>query len=141
MKSKVKSHSTMDTAEKVKLIVTRLEDKKALDVVALNLHGLTPMAEAMVIASAHNVRHAQGASNGVTDMAGEQNLEVLGLEGVRNGQWILLDLNDVLVHIFQKDVREAVNLEGLWSEAGVMFRSVEDYPDEDAEDDDLEDED
>ena len=140
MPSKEKNHSTMETAEKVKLIVTRLEEKKALDVVALDLQGLTPMAEAMVVATALNVRHAQGAADGVMDMAGEENLEVLGLEGARNGQWILLDLNDVLVHIFQRDVREAVNLEGLWSRAGVMFRSVGDSSDED-DDEDMEDED
>ena len=135
METKAKSHSTMDTAEKVKLLVTRLEEKKTLDVVALDLHGLTPMAEAMVIATALNVRHAQGAADGVMDMASEANLEVLGMEGVRNGQWILVDLNDVLVHIFQEDVRRTVNLEGLWSKAGVMFRSVGDPPDEDEDED------
>ena len=69
----------------------------------------------MVLVSATSVRHAQGLADHILEEAGRANYEFLHMEGYQNGAWILLDFNDVVVNIFQKDARLLYNIEGLWS--------------------------
>jgi len=106
----------MPTIDKVKVVAGWLQEKKAMDIRALDIQGLSPITETLVIATATSVRHAQGLANHVLDKVSEEKLEYLGMEGFQQGAWILLDLNDVLVHIFQEDNRGFYNIEGLWSE-------------------------
>lgn len=113
VKETFKALSTMD---KVKLVAGWLRDRKAIDVQAIDVRGLSPITEALVVATATSVRHAQGLANAILDQVAEENLEYLGMEGFQQGAWILVDLNDVLVHIFQADNRKFYNIEGLWSE-------------------------
>lgn len=106
----------MPTIDKVKVVAGWLQEKKAMDIRALDIQGLSPITETLVIATATSVRHAQGLANHVLDKVSEEKLEYLGMEGFQQGAWILLDLNDVLAHIFQEDNRGFYNIEGLWSE-------------------------
>ncbi len=111
-----KNIKDMPTRDKAVLVASWLHDKKARDVVALDVAPFSPICEAMVVASAANVRQAKALADHVLERCGEEGLSYLGMEGYRLGQWVLLDLNDVLVHIFQEDLRPFYNIEGLWSE-------------------------
>jgi len=94
-----------------------LHAKKALDIVALDVAGLCSVAEGLVLATARNVRQAQALADHVLKSAGEAGLSYLGMEGYRTGPWVLLALNEVLVHVFQEERRRFYNLEGLWADA------------------------
>ncbi|MFO7596959.1 MAG: ribosome silencing factor [Desulfocurvibacter africanus] len=109
-------HRTISTTDKVKTVATWLRDKKAIDIIALDVRGISPITESLVVVTASSVRHAQGLANHILDKVSEEKLEYLGMEGSQQGSWILIDLNDVLVHIFQTDNRQFYNIEGLWSE-------------------------
>jgi ribosome-associated protein len=110
-----------DTRYKARMIVSWLEDKQARDVVALDVRAINSITEAVLIASAANARHAQALADTLMEKFSEQDLEVLGMEGYRPGSWILIDCNDVVVHIFQENERGFYNLEGLWSKAPQLF--------------------
>lgn len=110
----------MPTQEKARLAAYWLDQAKASNVIALDVEGVCPIAEAMVIATASSARHAKGLADRLTELFSEHNLEFLGIEGFRGGEWILLDCNDVVVHIFQEDARRLYDLEGLWSEAKII---------------------
>jgi ribosome-associated protein len=111
---------TIPTIDKAKTVATWLRDKKAIDIIALDVRGISPITESLVVATASSVRHAQGLANHILDKVSEEKLEYLGMEGFQQGSWILIDLNDVLVHIFQTDNRQFYNIEGLWSEGTPM---------------------
>ena len=113
-------HSTLPTVGKVTAIVGWLADKKARDIVAFDLARENTLSEAIVIATATSIRHGQGLAEYVLQAASEANFEYLRMEGNTVGQWILLDLNDVIVHIFQQDTRDLFRLEDLWSAAPVF---------------------
>jgi ribosome-associated protein len=102
---------------KAKLLAARLDEKQAEDITILDVASLCPVSEAVLVASAKGVRHAQALADAVLDKAGEQGFEFLGMEGYQAGAWVLLDLNDVIVHVFQREARLFYNIEGLWSEA------------------------
>lgn len=107
----------LDTIGKMRVVAGWLDDKQALDIIALDVAGICGIAEGLVLASANSVRHAQALADHVLKSAKELGVEFMGMEGYRGGSWILLDLNDVLVHIFRPEARQFYNLEGLWSEA------------------------
>lgn len=112
--------SKASTKEKVAVIVGWLEDKKAKSIVAFDLARENSLAEAIIIASSTSARHAQGLAEHVLRSAREEGYEFLRMEGNIVGQWILLDLNDVIVHIFQPDARELFRLEDLWTGMPVL---------------------
>lgn len=85
---------------------------------ALDVGRLSSVADVFIIATAKNSRHAQALADWVLGKAKESGVGYLGMEGYSGASWILLDLNDVLLHIFTEETRSFYNLEGLWSEAG-----------------------
>ena len=120
MRAKKHSYSTVPTLHKVKSIVGWLKDKKAVDMLALDLSKEAGLSEAVVIVTATSMRHGQGLADHVLQSAREENFEYLRMEGYVVGQWILLDLNDVVVHIFQPDTRDFFRLDDLWPAAGIL---------------------
>ena len=112
-----KKYSDLEIKAKVLQIADWLADKKAKDPVIIDLRGKESYAEGIIIVSATSSRHAQGLAEHVRFLAKQEKFEFLHDEGFQTGQWILLDLNDVLVNIFQVGVRELYNLEGLWADA------------------------
>ena len=111
-----KTYTQIPTRDKAVLVADWLRDKKGQDVEVIDVAGVCPIAEAIVLATATSQRHAKGLAAHVLDRTGEENFEYLGMEGQQEGDWILVDLNDVLVHVFSGDRRDLVDLEGLWSE-------------------------
>ncbi|WP_084185183.1 ribosome silencing factor [Desulfonatronum thiodismutans] len=113
-----------DTQSKALAVAGWLEEKKARDVSVLDVTPFSAVADVMVICSAHGARHAQALADWLLERYAEKGIGYLGMEGYTEGRWILVDGNDVLVHIFQEDSREFYSLDGLWSRA----RSLLDAP-------------
>ncbi|GAB7080327.1 ribosome silencing factor [Megalodesulfovibrio paquesii] len=107
-------YNAMPYDEKARLIAARLHEKQAEEISGHQLKGYSAATDAMLIATAKTQRHAQALADALGELAREQSLEVLGVEGYKAGQWILIDMNDVLVHIFMGEMRRLFNLEGLW---------------------------
>jgi ribosome-associated protein len=112
-----KKKDLLTTTHKAILVARWLREKKGRDIVALDVTGLSPICEAMVAVSAASARQAKALADHVLAMCAERGIAYLGMEGYRHGQWILVDLNDVLVHVFLEEARSFYNIEGLWSEA------------------------
>lgn len=120
MSTKVLKKSTVDTKTKLEKICGWLDEKKARNIVVMDLAGQNAMAEGLVVADATSLRHAQGLSDFILEMGKEENYEFLHMEGYKNGLWILLDFNDVIVNIFQAEQRELYRLEELFSDGTVI---------------------
>ena len=110
-----KKYSEASTADKAADIVAWLNEHKAADVTLINLSGRCAFAEALLVATASSVRHAQSLADGVNALCGERNYEFLRMEGYQAGQWILVDMNDIVLNIFQPTVRDMYKLEALWN--------------------------
>src|SRR5579863_3867657 len=98
-------------------VTTALEDMKAVNVRALDVRGLTDIADMMVIASGNSDRHVRSIAERVVEKAKAAGFRPLGLEGTRDGEWVLVDLQDILVHVMLPRVREFYGLERLWEGA------------------------
>lgn len=117
MSKKEPKFSTLSTRDKALFFVERLADKKAQDIVAFDLSKENSLSEATIIAGATSVRHAQGLADSVLQAAKEARFEFLRMEGHTVGQWILLDFNDVIIHIFHPESRDLFRLDDLWATA------------------------
>jgi len=107
---------TIPTVDKVRLVAAWLAEKKAKDVLALDVSKVCSVTEAMIVATAANVRQAQAMADHVLAKCSEEKISFLGMDGYKTGQWVLVDLNDVIVHIFMDEARQFYNIEGLWAE-------------------------
>ncbi|TCS83782.1 ribosome silencing factor [Tepidibacillus fermentans] len=103
-----------------KLAAKIASDKKAKDVVVLEIKGLSVIADYFVICSGNSETQVQAIANEIKDKMEEQQIEVKGWEGMDQARWVLIDLGDVVVHVFHKDEREFYNLERLWRDAPVI---------------------
>jgi ribosome-associated protein len=107
----------LTTEEKTKAVIAALEDIKADDITVIDTSKLSPLFERMIIASAKSTRQTKAIADNVVVKLKELGEQVLGREGGDSGEWILVDLGEVLVHVMQPAVREYYNLEELWSKA------------------------
>ncbi|MBS1377504.1 MAG: ribosome silencing factor [Bilophila wadsworthia] len=98
-----------------------LEESKARDVVALDVAGKSPCMDVVIVVTASSLRHAKSLADGLMEQCTKNNYEFLRMEGYQTGQWILADLNDIVVHIFQQDVRELFRIESLWKESPALY--------------------
>jgi ribosome-associated protein len=104
----------LNTKEKTQAVVSALEDVKALDIQVIDTSKLSPLFECMVIASAQSTRQTKALANSVVVKLKELGETVLSTEGEDSGEWVLVDLGEVVVHIMQPAVRTYYNLEELW---------------------------
>jgi len=95
--------------------VEALEDLKAEDITVLDVLGKTTVADWVVIATGSSSRHVKSIANNVAVEARKDGRPPLGMEGEDEGEWVLVDLGDVIVHVMQRQVREFYDLESLWS--------------------------
>ena len=92
-------------------------DRKAVDLVALDVSELTSYADTFVIATATSDRHARAIADAIREAETASSSKPLGVEGYEEARWVLIDLGDVIVHVFLEEVREAYDLERLWNDA------------------------
>lgn len=103
-------------------VVDAADDKKAMNLVALNLQGISMIADYFVICHGNSETQVQAIATEVRKKAEELGARVRGMEGMDTARWVLVDLGDVVVHVFHRDDREYYNIERLWSDAKVVER-------------------
>jgi len=107
----------LDPGQLARAAMDIASDKKASDVILLDIRDVTTFADYFVICSGNNPRQIQAIADAIDEQLGEQGTKVLHREGDAEHGWILLDFGDVIVHIFGQKEREYYRLERLWSEA------------------------
>jgi len=100
----------------LKIVISALEDIKAYDIKVLDVTKITTLFDRMIIASAVSTRQAKALASNVHDKVKAAGGVVYGIEGEQSGDWMLLDLGDILVHIMLPATRAHYDLEGLWDE-------------------------
>jgi ribosome-associated protein len=110
-------HQPMSTQEKAILCAREASQHKALDLVLLNVTGLTSFTDYFVICSGKSSRQVQGIADELEAKLANLGMKPLGIEGRVEGHWILMDYADVVIHIFYEPVRFYYDLESLWSDA------------------------
>jgi ribosome-associated protein len=105
----------MDLKKLQQIVVSALEDIKGRDIEVLNTTKLTSLFDRIVIASGDSNRQVRSLARNVHDKVAEAGGEVLSMEGEDNGEWVLVDLGEIVVHVMQPAIRVHYNLEELWS--------------------------
>ena len=105
----------MDTPQLEQLVVSALEDIKGKDIQVIDTARLSALFERVVIAFGDSNRQTRALARNVADKAREAGVEVIGVEGEDSGEWVLVDLGSIVVHIMQPAVRSYYNLEELWA--------------------------
>jgi ribosome-associated protein len=98
----------------VQVVEGALDEMKAVNVRVLDVHKLTDIADTMIIASGNSDRHVRSIADRIIEHAKKAGFRPMGVEGERDGEWVLVDLQDVIVHIMLPRVREFYRLENLW---------------------------
>ena len=99
----------------VKIVHKVLSDNKANDITKINLEKKSSIADFMIICSGTSNRHVISLSNYLVQALKNENLNTLNVEGIRNGDWVLVDAGDIIVHLFRSEVREYYGLEKMWT--------------------------
>ena len=98
-----------------KIIHKVLSDNKAKDITKINLEKKSSIADFMIICSGTSNRHVISLSNYLVEALKKENLNTLNVEGIRNGDWVLVDAGDIIIHLFRSEVREYYGLEKMWA--------------------------
>lgn len=104
----------IDLEKKLDIVTKACEDKKGIDLKVLNISKLTPIADYFVIVSGNSSTQVMAIADEVERKVLETGETEFSKEGYRSGRWILIDLGDIVVHVFHKEEREFYNLERLW---------------------------
>jgi len=112
----------MDIRKKERAVVEALEDVKARDVVVYNVARQTAYFERVVIASGDSSRQVNALAGSVQEKLKAMGARIVGVEGQRNGDWVLVDLGDIVVHVMHPAVRSYYNLEELWGGKEVKLK-------------------
>ena len=113
----------MDIRKKQRLVVDALEDVKGRDILVYDTERMPSMFERVVIASGDSTRQVKALADNVQEKVRESGARVYGVEGERSGEWVLVDLGDIVVHIMHPTVREFYNLEEVWGGKKVRLSS------------------
>jgi ribosome-associated protein len=112
----------MDIRKKQRVVVEALEDIKGRDIQVYNTARMPSMFERVVIASGDSNRQVKALADNVQDKINENGAKVYGVEGAQAGEWVLVDLGDVVVHVMHPAVREFYNLEEVWGGSQVRMK-------------------
>ncbi len=118
MSKSQRNPSTVTVAALRQQVIAALESLKAKDVREIDVRGRTSIADLLVIASGTSARHVKSIADEVTRFAKKAGAMPLGVEGAQEGEWVLVDLGDVIVHVMLPRVREFYGLERLWAVGG-----------------------
>ena len=109
-----------DTEHLHKIIIYALEDVKGINIQLLDVRGKSSFTDFMIIVTGNTHRQVKGLANNIVTKVKEKGFIPLGIEGEQAGEWILVDLNEIIVHVMQPAIREFYNLEKLWGENSPM---------------------
>ena len=112
----------MDLRKKQHAVVDALEDIKGYDIVVYNTAALPSMFERVVIASGDSTRQVKALADNVRDRLEALGERVYGIEGAATGEWVLVDLGDIVVHIMHPTVRSFYNLEEIWGGKSIKLK-------------------
>lgn len=118
--TKTKLPSGMDAKEMAKLAIGALEDKKAEDIKIIDISHVSVIADYFIIANGTNTNQIQALSDNVEEVLGKAGCRPRQIEGYQNANWILLDFQDVIIHLFDKENRLFYDLERIWRD-GVLI--------------------
>ncbi|KGA98469.1 Iojap family protein [Alkalihalobacillus alcalophilus ATCC 27647 = CGMCC 1.3604] len=104
----------------LELAVKTVDDKKAENIVALNMKGISLIADYFLICHGNSEKQVQAIAHELKKVAQENGVDIKRLEGYDTARWVLIDLGNVVVHIFHKDERVYYNLEKLWGDASTI---------------------
>ena len=107
--------------EKVALCVSMVEEKKAEEVLVLDLRGVSSMTDYFLICHGSSDRLVQAISDHLLEMMKKKEVRALGVEGYKEGRWILLDFGDLVIHVFFEETRRFYDLERLWGHAPQLY--------------------
>nr|WP_093968215.1 ribosome silencing factor [Actibacterium lipolyticum] len=114
----------VSSEELLELILDSLNDDKAEDIVTIDLRGKTAMADYMVICSGRSTRQVASISEKLADRLKQELGRISKLEGKGQGDWVLVDTGDIIVHVFRPEVREFYQLEKMWMPTGAAEAKV-----------------
>lgn len=107
----------MNSQELLTIAVNAVDNKKGEDIISLEMKNISDMTDYFVVTHGNNERQVQAIARAVKEAANEQNVAVKRMEGYNEARWILIDLVDVVVHVFHKDERNYYNIEKLYQDA------------------------
>ncbi|HJE40981.1 ribosome silencing factor [Limosilactobacillus reuteri] len=110
----------MDSKQLLEMVVKAADGRRAEDIVALKVDEISPMADYFVIMTGGSDRQVQAITNAIVEKAHEGNVKIGSVEGKNHAQWVLVDLGDVVVHVFREETRQFYNLEKLWADAPLV---------------------
>ena len=99
----------------LKLTLDALEDDKAIDIMSINLEGRSSIADYMIVASGNSAKQVTSMADNLVKKYKEIGLRTPSPEGMSNGDWVLIDAKDILIHLFRPEVRDFYSLEKMWS--------------------------
>ena len=111
-----KPYTACDADQILELITTSLDDDKAENILTIPLRGKSAMADYMIVASGTSSRQVTAMAEHIEFKLKQNKIAILGLEGLRQADWVLIDANDVIVHLFRPEVREFYGLERMWAD-------------------------
>ena len=103
-----------------RLVVDGAQEKKAFDILVLDLNNRSDITDCFVICSGNTKIHVQAIADSIIDQTYGTEFKSLAVEGYSAGKWIVIDLVELIVHVFQKEVRDYYSLERLWGDAPVV---------------------
>ncbi len=107
------------------LVQNSLEDMKAVDIVSLDVTGKSSLTDILFFATGNSNRHVKSIAEDIGIKAKEAGVEILGIEGKGSAEWVLVDLNDIIVHVMLAKTREFYQLEKLWEADDADDKTVE----------------
>ncbi|EKN64387.1 hypothetical protein BABA_23410 [Neobacillus bataviensis LMG 21833] len=107
----------MDNQELLKIAVKAADDKRAEDILALNMKGISSIADYFIICHGNSDKQVQAIAKEMKEKAHELGFDVKRIEGFDEARWVLIDLGDVVAHVFHREERSYYNLERLWGDA------------------------
>jgi ribosome-associated protein len=107
----------MSPLEKAVLCLKIIHERKAIDPVLFDVRELTSITDYFIVTSGSSSRQVQTVAKYIVRRMREEGMKVYGMEGEQQGHWVLIDYNDLVIHVFYQPVREFYDLEGLWAEA------------------------
>lgn len=122
MKDNLKFMSTKNL--KLEFITNYLDDKKAWNILILDLRGITSVSDFFIIANGSNKPHLKSLNEGLVKIIKENGFNEIGRSGTIESGWMIVDVDGIMIHLFEEDCRNYYNLEELWSDAKILKMKV-----------------